>query len=101
MAPEQNIDALTAQALDVITRLADAEFGRSDLAPDARLLDDLHLDSLELTVLAVGLEDHFRVKLSEHDTLGIVTVADLARLVARRALETASGAGSPGEGGAS
>ncbi|RYE93409.1 MAG: acyl carrier protein [Myxococcales bacterium] len=78
-----------------MTRLADEEFGRSDLTPDARLLDDLHLDSLELTVLAVGLEDHFRVKLSEHDTLGIVTVADLARLVARRALAGATGQGTP------
>lgn len=79
-----------AEVLGVITRLADAEFGRSDFTSEARLLDDLHLDSLELTVLAVGLEDHFKVKLSEHDTVGIVTVGDLARLVARRVSEPAT-----------
>ena len=41
------------------------------------------LDSLGLTVLAVGLENRFRVKLSEEDAAGVRTVADLARCVRR------------------
>lgn len=52
--------------------------------PSHDLLKDLQLDSLGLTVLAVGLENRFRVKLSEDDSVGIVTVADLARLVSTR-----------------
>ncbi len=49
------------------------------------LIQDLRLDSLGLTVLAVGLEDRFRVKLTEEDSAQINTVQDLARLVASRA----------------
>ncbi len=56
--------------------------------PSHNLLKDLQLDSLGLTVLAVGLENRFRVKLSEEDAAGIVTVADLASLVSRRVAET-------------
>ena len=52
--------------------------------PSDDLLKDLQLDSLGLTVLAVGLENRFRVKLSEEDSVGVVTVADLARLVSTR-----------------
>ena len=50
-----------------------------------RLIQDLRLDSLGLTVLAVGLEDRFRVRLTEEDSAQINTVQDLARLVAARA----------------
>ena len=56
--------------------------------PSHDLLKDLQLDSLGLTVLAVGLENRFRVKLSEEDAAGVLTVADLARLVSRRVAET-------------
>jgi acyl carrier protein len=56
--------------------------------PAHDLLKDLQLDSLGITVLAVGLENRFRVKLSEEDAAGVLTVADLARLVSRRVAET-------------
>jgi acyl carrier protein len=49
------------------------------------LIQDLRLDSLGLTVLAVGLEDRFRVRLTEEDSAQVNTVQDLARLVASRA----------------
>ena len=56
--------------------------------PSHDLLKDLQLDSLGLTVLAVGLENRFRVKLSEEDAAGVTTVADLARLVSKRVAAT-------------
>jgi acyl carrier protein len=56
--------------------------------PAHDLLKDLQLDSLGITVLAVGLENRFRVKLSEEDAAGVLTVADLAKLVTRRVVET-------------
>ncbi len=59
--------------------------------PSHDLLKDLQLDSLGLTVLAVGLENRFRVKLSEEDSVGIATVADLARLVSTRVAATPEG----------
>ncbi|WP_224361571.1 acyl carrier protein [Hyalangium versicolor] len=57
---------------------------KGSVEPTHDLLKDLQLDSLGLTVLAVGLENRFRVKLSEEDSVGIATVADLARLVSTR-----------------
>jgi acyl carrier protein len=56
--------------------------------PSQDLLKDLQLDSMGLTVLAVGLENRFRVKLSEEDAAGVITVADLARLVSTRVTAT-------------
>ncbi|MBX5484149.1 MAG: acyl carrier protein [Myxococcaceae bacterium] len=57
------------------------------VTPDARLLEDLALDSLGLTVIAVGLENRFRIRLREEDAEGIRTVRDLAALVVRRVEE--------------
>ena len=61
---------------------------KGTVEPSHELLKDLQLDSLGLTVLAVGLENRFRVKLSEEDAAGVTTVADLAKLVTRRVAET-------------
>ena len=51
------------------------------------LIEDLQLDSLGLTILAVGLEDRFRIKLTEEDSAQVSTVDDLASLVSSRACE--------------
>jgi acyl carrier protein len=61
---------------------------KGTVEPAHDLLRDLQLDSLGITVLAVGLENRFRVKLSEEDAAGVLTVADLAKLVSRRVAET-------------
>jgi acyl carrier protein len=61
---------------------------KGSVEPSHDLLKDLQLDSLGLTVLAVGLENRFRVKLSEEDAAGVITVSDLAKLVTRRVTET-------------
>jgi len=51
------------------------------------LAADLELDSMGALVLAVGLEDRFRVKLAEDDATSLVTVADLVALVERAVAE--------------
>jgi acyl carrier protein len=61
---------------------------RGAVEPAHDLLKDLQLDSLGLTVLAVGLENRFRVKLSEEDAVGVATVADLAKRVVTRVSAT-------------
>lgn len=48
------------------------------------LLRDLRVDSLNAIILAVALEDHFRVRLAQEDTVGVVTVGDLVARVAQR-----------------
>ena len=55
------------------------------IKPGDRLVDDLGLDSLTLTTLAVELEDRFQIILSDEEALRIQTVGELARCVAARA----------------
>ena len=80
--------ATEAEVLQFIRALALSELEISrPIGPDEDLVSDLALDSLSLTVLAVGLENRFRVKLTEADAEGVRTVGDLARHVALRTTE--------------
>ena len=76
---------LGTEVVDEIARIAAAELGYSGrVDPALRLAADLGVDSIGAVVLAVGLEDRFRVALSEEDTEGVVTVGDLAAVVVSR-----------------
>ena len=55
--------------------------------PHHELARDLRVDSMGAIVLAVALEDRFRVKLSEDEAAAVVTVEDLVNLVERRSRE--------------
>ncbi len=77
--------ASETDVLDAIRSIAQSELEvERPVQPGDDLLADLGLDSLGLTVLAVGLENRFRVKLSQEDAVGVRTVEDLAKLVVRR-----------------
>lgn len=77
------------EVLAEIRRIAAEELEwRGEVEPEHDLVGDLQLDSLGLTVLAVGLENRFRIRLSEEDAQGIKTVADLTRLVEGRVLSS-------------
>ncbi|MCP3100639.1 acyl carrier protein [Myxococcus sp. K15C18031901] len=76
---------LEKEVLAEIRRIAVEELEwKGAVEPQQDLLRDLQLDSLGLTVLAVGLENRFRIRLSEEDAQEVKTVADLVRLVANR-----------------
>ncbi len=77
--------ASEADVLSAIRSIALTELEvERPVQPADDLLADLGLDSLGLIVLAVGLENRFRVKLSQDDAVGVRTVEDLAKLVVRR-----------------
>ena len=77
--------ALEREVLDVIRRIfaTELEF-KGQVEPEHHLQRDLHVDSLNAVILAVGLEDHFRVRLAQEDTVGVTTVAELVARVALR-----------------
>lgn len=77
--------ALEQEVLDVIRRIfaTELEF-KGQVEPAHHLQRDLHVDSLNAVILAVGLEDHFRVRLAQEDTVGVTTVAELTARVALR-----------------
>jgi acyl carrier protein len=49
-----------------------------------RLIEDLGLDSLTLTTLAVELEDRFQIFLSDEEATRVATVGELVKLVVAR-----------------
>lgn len=75
----------------------------AELPLEARLVEDLELDSIRLLTLAVEVENRFRIALEPEDELGIVTVADLVETVSRRLAaqdaSPAAGGGPASEGG--
>jgi len=80
--------------LQEIQRISDAELQLArPIAPHLHLARDLGLDSLGAMILAVGLEDRYRVRLNEQDATALVTVADLVALVQRRCAESDDVAG--------
>ncbi len=80
---------LESKVVEEIRRILREELEwKGSVEPSQDLLKDLQLDSLGLTVLAVGLENRFRVKLSEEDAVGLATVEDLAKLVVARVAAT-------------
>lgn len=81
---DELVEAAVAEIRAIVARELDCP---AQVGDDAHLLRDLALDSYGLMVIAVGLEDRFRVKLAEEDAGQIETVRDLARLVAQRVEE--------------
>lgn len=76
---------LEARVLAEVRRIARVELEfTGDVLPAARLKEDLHLDSMAMIVVAVGLENVFRVKLREEDAGAILTVGSLVTLVVQR-----------------
>ncbi|MDP3232181.1 MAG: acyl carrier protein [Myxococcales bacterium] len=79
---------LSEQVLSTVQAIAEVELDHHEpITLRQRLNEDLHLDSIGMVVVAVGLENRFRVKLGEEDGVQLKTVGDLVGLVCRRVLE--------------
>lgn len=57
---------------------------RGTLRPDMRLVEELELDSLDLTSLAIEVEDHFRITLDAEEEERIETLGDLVAAIGRQ-----------------
>jgi acyl carrier protein len=90
--------AEAAAVLHEIRRILAEELAlKTEVTPRHHLIGDLQLDSLGLTVLAVELENRFRIRLAIEDSAEVGTVEDLVRLVLSKAdaPEGARGEGDP------
>lgn len=81
MPPSGETASTTPSAEEVLEQLRAmmaSEFGLSprDIEPDAHLIDDLDLDSIDLVDLAVTLEDESGIKLDEDQIKSVRTVGD-------------------------
>lgn len=80
---------LGAEILAEIRRVVAVELeGARPVELDSDLAADLKVDSVGALVIAVSLEDRFRVKLTGDDAGNLVTVRDLVELVERRVRES-------------
>ena len=73
------------EVLQEISRVLREELGLSrEVKPGDDLVKDLQLDSVGVLTLVVGLENRFRVALTEEDAAHVKTAGDLAALVQQR-----------------
>jgi len=79
---------LRAEILDEVRQTLSAELEIAESVElHHKLAKDLGIDSMGAIILVVGLEDRFRIKLSDGDAGAVVTVKDLIDLVERRVRE--------------
>jgi acyl carrier protein len=71
------------EVLEQLRAMMASEFGLSprDIEPDAHLIDDLDLDSIDLVDLAVTLEDESGIKLDEDQIKSVRTVGDTVDVI--------------------
>ena len=55
-----------------------------ELVPEARILDDLGADSLDVVELVMALEESFDITVPDEDVEALATVADVTAYVERR-----------------
>lgn len=83
IAAERRDDSRGNDLLAVIAAVAREHVGYAGpLAPELRLIEDLELDSVKALTLVVELENRFRIRLEPEDEAEIVTVGDLALVIA-------------------
>jgi acyl carrier protein len=51
------------------------------ITPDARFIDDLGADSLDMVELTMALEDEFGISISDETAQGIMTVQDAVEFI--------------------
>jgi acyl carrier protein len=61
------------------------------ITAESRLMEDLHLDSMGMLALAVGLENRFRIRLDEDPEQPPVTVDDVVHLLRKQLKGTEDG----------
>jgi acyl carrier protein len=66
--------------------------GPEDVVPEARLVDDLALDSLDWADLALRLEETLRVELHDEKLARLATIQDVVDLIDERLRARAGGA---------
>lgn len=54
------------------------------IVPEARLLRDLDLDSLDTMELTLSLEERFSIEIPDAELEGLETIADAAALIERK-----------------
>jgi len=68
----------------IILKLKKKNISAADLKPEARLIDDLKLDSLDITELLVMAEDTFSIEMSMDEAEKLTTIGAAVEYFDRR-----------------
>lgn len=60
---------------EIVLKLKKKDISAADLKPEASLVNDLHLDSLDLAELLVLAEDAFSIEIPLEDAVKLSTIA--------------------------
>ena len=72
----EKVQEMLAEALNISV---------SKVAPDARIIDDLGADSLDVVELLSRLEEEFGIIIPDEDVEGLATVKDVADVIEKLA----------------
>lgn len=76
------IEEISAKAATALAE--EFEIDMTAITPEATIKDDLGLDSLDLVDVVVLVEEHFGVRLTSTDFVGMVTYKDFCELLNRK-----------------
>lgn len=81
--------------IDTVNRILVEEFelDRDSVTPEAHLVEDLELDSLDAVDLIAALEDAFGGRVNEDEARKVRTVSDVYRLIEETVRAAAESAG--------
>lgn len=81
----------TQDVADALREIMAARLGlpAEQIVPEARLVEDLGLDSLDAVELAIAVERRFNIEVPEEELTKLKTVADMLALVEARTREAA------------
>ncbi len=74
--------SLQRRLAELVSSQLGVEF--DDVVPDARILDDLGADSLDVVELVMALEESFDIVVPDEDVESLLTIGDVATYVEKR-----------------
>lgn len=69
--------------LEKITQIIVGQLGvnKAEVVPEAKFIDDLGADSLDIVELLMALEDQYGIEVPDEDAEGLQTIGDLIRYI--------------------
>jgi len=64
--------------------IEDFEIDSSIVKPNAKIIDELHIDSLDFVDIVVFIEEEFNVKLDTSDLSDVTTLQDFYELIKKK-----------------
>ncbi len=72
-------NTVQAKVADMVVELVGVE--RTMVVPEARLMQDLNLDSLDAVELTLALEEEFDISVSDEEVVRLDTISDVIELI--------------------